>query len=498
MLLRSALIYGPAILFTRISALLLLVVVTRLINQEEYGLLTLVVTVGEMTDAAVTNWLRVALLRLGGTGNISRGSLALAGRVMLCTTALALVIAAAASAVVVPARWGEFALAVCAYLIVSTVARLALTMLQMQQRHSTYSLLECLRGVLQLALPIVAIAVFPNTFLVVSLGSSAGILIAGVVALAVASRRVSAGPPRFTARELLTLGMPLVAVALVGFGMNSSERLFLNAFHDATAVAVFAAAYVLARQPIDIVGHAINIGAFPEVMSRFDAEGPAASGQLLSQVMALMMQLCLPVAAVLIALSNEITQLLLPPSYCGRTSLLFPAIIFAMVCANLTNVVYGAVIHAHKRPWMLIVAALLGSIATMTLSVVLIPGLSELGAALALAGGSMAALAACVVISERLTPIPVPWRDIALSLATAVATGVAASLAAAACRGMSILVPLTAGTAAGGTMLLLMTWLFRPVAARQLLAAIRRYLDGARRRETGLDGARRSEGKPAS
>ena len=65
-MLRSTLIYGPAILFTRLSALLLLIVVTRLINQEEYGLLTLVVTVGEMTDAAVTNWLRIALLRLGG------------------------------------------------------------------------------------------------------------------------------------------------------------------------------------------------------------------------------------------------------------------------------------------------------------------------------------------------------------------------------------------------------------------------------------------------
>ncbi|MBN9003304.1 MAG: lipopolysaccharide biosynthesis protein, partial [Rhizobiales bacterium] len=63
-MLRSTLIYGPAILFTRLSALLLLIVVTRLINQEEYGLLTLVVTVGEMTDAAVTNWLRIALLRL--------------------------------------------------------------------------------------------------------------------------------------------------------------------------------------------------------------------------------------------------------------------------------------------------------------------------------------------------------------------------------------------------------------------------------------------------
>ncbi|TIX41681.1 MAG: lipopolysaccharide biosynthesis protein, partial [Mesorhizobium sp.] len=131
MLLRSTLIYAPAILLTRISALLLLVVVTRLIDQTEYGLLTLVVTVGEMTDIAVTNWLRIALLRLGGKGEVSRGSLMLAGQVLLATTALALVISVGASAVVVPERWVEFAIAVCGYLVAGSISRFALTVLQM-------------------------------------------------------------------------------------------------------------------------------------------------------------------------------------------------------------------------------------------------------------------------------------------------------------------------------------------------------------------------------
>jgi len=480
LLLRSTLIYGPAILLTRISALLLLVVVTRLINQEEYGLLSLVVTVGEMTDMAVTNWLRIALLRLGGKGDVSRGSLALAGKVLLATTMLALVIAAGASAFVVPARWVEFAVAVCAYLVVGAIARFALTVLQMQQRHSAYSLLECLRALLQLVLPIGAITVFPDSFMVVSLGSSAGMLIAGVAALAVASRRVVAGPSRFTAHELFMLGMPLVVMALVGFGLNSAERLFLNAFHDAAAVAIFAAAYVLARQPIDMVGNAVNVGAFPEVMSRFDEQGPAASGELLSQIMALMMQLCLPVAAMLVALSGPITELLLPQGYQGRIGLLFPVIAFAVLCANLTSFVYGVVIYAHKRPWLLIVATSLGSVATIGLSVVLIPPLAELGAALALAGGSVIALVACVLISERLTPVPVPWRDIALSLATSIATGTAAYLAAAPLRSAPVLVPLIAGGSAGAAMFLLMTWLFRPAAVRQFLTTARRRIGASR------------------
>ena len=92
MLLKSTIIYAPAIVLTRISAVLLLAIATRLIDQTEYGLLTLVVTIGEMTDVALTNWLRISLLRLGGRGEISRGSLMLAARVLVATTALALVI----------------------------------------------------------------------------------------------------------------------------------------------------------------------------------------------------------------------------------------------------------------------------------------------------------------------------------------------------------------------------------------------------------------------
>ncbi len=135
-----------------------------------------------------------------------------------------------------------------------------------------------------------------------------------------------------------------------------------------------------------------------------------------------MMQLCLPVAAMLVALSGR------SPSYCCRKAirgvigLLFPVIAFAVLCANLTSFVYGVVIYAHKRPWLLIVATFAGvgcddrAVGGADSA----PGRTR--AALALAGGSVIALVACVLISERLTPVPVPWRDIALSLATSIAT----------------------------------------------------------------------------
>lgn len=476
MLLRSTLIYAPAIFLTRISALLLLVIATRLIDQTEYGLLTLVVTVGEMTDVAVTNWLRISLLRLGGKGEISRGSLRLAARVLIATTVLALAVSIAASALIVPERWIEFAAAVCTYLVVGAIGRFALTVLQMQQRHAAYSMLEFLRAILQLVLPIAAIMLFHSTFLMVSLASSLAVLIAGLAALFLALGRTVPGPSRFTYRELFALGIPLIITALVGFGLNNAERVILKVYYDAGAVAIFAAAYALARQPIDMVANAINTGAFPEVVSRFDQQGPTAAAQFLSQLMALMMRLCLPMAALLIALSHDITALVLPADYQGHVGALFPIIAFSVICGNLTSFVFENVIHAHKKTWLLIISMAPGSLATIGLSLVLIPAYAEIGAALALAGGSLISMLAVIAVSSRLTPVPVPWGNIGLSVLVALATGLAGALTSAALGDTWVILKLAAGGMAGGLVFLGLNSLLHPAETRQFAGMVRARL----------------------
>jgi len=467
LLLKSTLIYAPAILFTRISALLFLIVATRLIDKTEYGLLTLVVTVGEMTDVALTNWLRIALLRLGGKGEVERGSLLRAGRILLGTTCLGLAVSVAAAMIVVPERSSQFAIAVCVYLIAGAVARYALIVLQMQQRHATYSMLEFLRAVLQLLFPLATMLIDHNSFLTISLASSFGMLVAGLVASVVAFRRVVPGPARFTHREFFALGIPIVAMAVVGFGLNNAERIFLKIYHDATAVAVFAAAYALARQPIDMLANAINMGAFPEVVARFDDKGPAAASALLRNFVGLVLTLSLPTATLLVVLSDDITALLLPGSYNSSYVLLFAMIGFSAICTNLADFVYGTMIYAHKRPWLLLVSGLCGSVATIVLSVLLIPTLAGDGAALVLAGGAMTNLIAVAILSERLTPIPLPWRVMGQAAATSLGVGLAAWLVSTALADTYGIVRLAAAGMAAGVVFLATNALFYPAEARK-------------------------------
>jgi O-antigen/teichoic acid export membrane protein len=478
-LLRSTLFYIPALLLTRVSALLLLVIATRLIDQTEYGLLVLVVTVGELTDSAVTNWLRIALLRLGGKGEISRGSLLLALRVLAATTAIGLVVSTVASAIVVPERWEAFAIAVCTYLIVGAVSRFGLTVLQMQQRHRAYSVLEFARAVLQVLLPVAAMLVAPHNFLVVSIASSIATLLAGLIATRIALARMVPGKASFTFGELLALGIPLIALAIVSFGLNSVERVLLKFYYDAGAVAVFGAAYALARQPIDTVANAINMGGFPEMVSRFDREGPNAAAAFLSHQMALTARLGFPIAALLAALSTDIARFLLPADYLGQAGTLFPLIAIAVLAANFTTFVFQNIIHAHTRPWLLIVTGTPGSVVTVLLSFYAIPPLAEVGAALALAGGTIANLIAAIVVSRRLTPIPVAWRDLGASLGVAIAAGIAALVGSALLNDALPLFKLMAGGAAGGLVFLGLTALIHPAEAYDFARKVKARLDMA-------------------
>lgn len=473
MLLRSTLIFAPAVFLVRVSALILLVIATRLLAPAEYGLLTLVVSVGELADMALANWLRIAFLRLGGTGAISRGSVLRALSVSTMTTGAAIALALAATPFVVPERPVEFGLAVTLYLIAGAVGRFVLTLLQMRQRQGHYALLETLRAFLQIALPVAVMLLGARDFLAVSLASSGGALIATLIGAVSVVPGLVAGPSRFTYRELFAFGVPLMIMALVGFGLNNAERIVLKLYYDAGAVAMFAAAYVLARQPIDMVGNAVNMGGFPEFVSRFDRDGAEAAGQFLSQQMTMMLAISLPVAALLMGLSGDITALVLPDAYIDRTGWLFPLIGLAVLLANLKTFVFDNVVHAFKRPWLMIRSLAPGSAATILFAVLLIPPFAADGAAAALAGGALVSLVLSILISRRLLKVPVAWRRIGQSLAIAMVAGVVARGGSLALGEAMPIVRLAVGGTAGSLVVLCGYALALPEETRRVLSRLR-------------------------
>jgi O-antigen/teichoic acid export membrane protein len=268
----------------------------------------------------------------------------------------------------------------------------------------------------------------------------------------------------------------LIAVAVLGFGLNSAERVILKIYYDAGAVAVFAAAYALARQPIDTIANAINMGGFPEMVSRFDREGPQAAARHLSDQMALMGRLSFPVVALIMALGPDISSVFLPAGYHQDAGLLFSIVALNVLATNFGAFIFNNVVHAHKRLWLLVWPMALGSAGTVALSFALIPTLAAIGAALALLGGTVVSLAAAIVVSRRLMAIPTPWKDLAVSLGVAVCTGASAWLASALLGPSLPLLKLGAGGAVGVLVFLGLQTLLHPTETRALAGKVRTKL----------------------
>ena len=346
MLLRSTLIYAPAIILPRLAAIVLLIVVTRLVDQTEYGLLALVVTVGEMADITISNWLRVALIRLGGVAKITTGAVRRGVGAMLATTLVAVLVAIVAALLVVPERWQEFAIATGLYVTAGNILRYGLTVLQIQERRSTYTLLEAVRAALGVVLPVTSLLVVAPHFLAASIAMSVATVTVGAVGLLLGWRGARSGPSPFSIRELVTLGAPLIVLGLLGVAMGSVDRVLIKLLMDAGAVGVFAAAYALARQPVDVLSNAINQGAYPELVRRFDTYGEADASSFVAQQLAFTAKLVIPAAAVLIVLSGDFIALVLPEGYHAEAQSVFWIITVAVVCLNLKTFVFDNVFNA--------------------------------------------------------------------------------------------------------------------------------------------------------
>ncbi len=184
----------------------------------------------------------------------------------------------------------------------------------------------------------------------VSLASSAATLAAGLVSLWFASGGVVAGPARFTHRELFTLGVPLIAMAVIGFGINSTERILLKVYYDAGAVAGVRRHLRAGARSRSIPSPTPSTWALsPKWWRASTARGrrrprvhrPAdgADGAAL-----------LPIVALLVALSHEIGMLLLPPAYHAHVGELFP-IVALSACSPSNFAAFGFenMFHAHKR-----------------------------------------------------------------------------------------------------------------------------------------------------
>ncbi len=422
--------YFAATVAPRAAMFGLMIVLTRWFPLAEYGFFVLVITVGEILDAVLANWIRIFALRTES----ARGGLRpyRLGRVLALNagaTLIGAVLAGPIALATVPDRAGAFALALTAYLGGLALVRLALLILQIADRHRAYALVEGVRAVAVVATAILAADLRSGSFLPASLALSLTSGVIAATALVLALRDLSR--PRFTRagyRAAARFALPLMGVAVLAWVLTWFDRLVINHFLGAAAVGLYAAAYAIGRQPIELLVGPLNTYAFPRLVRAYEAEGAAGLARDQAGMLVSIAMLGAGGAAGLALLAEPLAALLLPAAYRAHVGAILPAVAVGAVLNVVRYAVFDNTLFVLHRNGLQLRAMAVTALAGVPLSVGLIAWLGIPGAGWSFVATAALACAASVLVGNTVLAFRWPVARLA-RIGVALAAAAAALIA---------------------------------------------------------------------
>ncbi|WP_180275769.1 lipopolysaccharide biosynthesis protein [Sphingobium sp. IP1] len=475
--LKSTAIYLPGILLPRVAALGLIILMTHLLPKAEYGLLTLVITVGELVDTSLTTWVRLALLRLGAGGQASRGLANVVLSLVALMTALGAGVSLIISLVLVPDRPLQFWIAVLAYVVSITSLRVGLALLQLNDRNLTYSVLEMCRAVLSFAAAMTAAVVINDNFLAPSLAAAMSTFVVAMIALHKGYKGLHRTEQKFSFRDIVVFAGPLLFLSALAIFANAMDRLILQYMAGAAAVGAYAAVYAIARQPIDVLANSLNAGGYPALVRRYETGGQREAAALLSHQLGFLSKLLLPPACVMLVMQQDLAHTLLPREYAEQSGPLFAIILAGALAFNFRTVIFDNIFHLERRYRIQLQYFVFVLAAGTVLAAIAIPRFGVIGAALVFVTWTTLALMLSWFYGRSLIPVKLPNEDIGYALLLSGACSATVSVVLWLMHGQPHAMRLIAGgLVATLTYLLLLAVIHREVAKEFI-----RQRDGATR-----------------
>lgn len=447
---KSFLFYFFAVAAPRLGMFVVVFELARLLPLSETGLFVLVVTVGELLEMSVANWLRIYIQnREAGRNRI--GALRY-GRILSLTIGMTLIAIAAAipaAWLLAGARWIEFAIAVVVYIVAFGLLRYGLNLLQTMQSHKAYARVEFARGVMILLVVAGFALDSPDTFLMPSLSLSGMTFLVALWGIRQTLPLVDR--PRFVRqgiRAAARFGTPMMADTILAYLIFSFDRFVLNSVLGPAAVGIYGVAYALGRQPIDFLAGPINNITVPTLFRAYANQGEERARQIQTGTGITLYMLCAALLVGVIMLREQIVHLLLKEQFWADTVWLMPVITFASCFLIFKAYLFDNLFHMTGRTALKLRTILPVTIASVILSVGFIWWLGLKGAGIAAVLGGAMGMIASARITRRFFPFPLPWRRLASITAVAGAGALALALAVRLAHGFGDLGETILGTLA--------------------------------------------------
>lgn len=412
MFLHHSLLYSLARGLPGLLNLAAIVLYTRLVAPDTYGLYALVIAGVYLGNKLIFEWLRLALLRFrpalqdrrtGLQATISAGFLGL-----VAATALL-----GAAALLLPTdgttRW--LLAAGLLLLWAQALFDLQLERVRSDLQPKQYGMLSLTRAALAL--------VFGSTFVLLGLGAlglvfglTLGTLIAGGRLLVEEIREFQLGRCDWALMGALArYGAPLAVTAALSFIIAGSDRFLIAWLLDTEAAGQYAAGYDLATLPIGLLMMIINLAAYPLVVRALEEDGPEVARRQLAVCLTALLGIGLPATLGIAILARPIAEVLLGASFRDAGALLIPWVAFAALARDVKAYYLDLAFQLGRNTlgqmWITVAAA----VVNLVLNLWWIPIFGIVGAAWATVAAYGVAFVLSAGLGWRSFALPRPGRD---------------------------------------------------------------------------------------
>ena len=414
---RGVLGYLPVNIAQGVVGLLTIVLFTRVLTPEQYGVYALAFSALSLTQTILLTWTEAAMARFHARQAEDGRLPDHFATIYRLWFALALAVPVVAGVVLKFAPMAvPLKVAVAASLAAVVVK--SLTKLSQERRRaagevSGAALLDIVQTVGGFALGLgLAFAGLGGAAPILGMGGIS--LLCLVFVLPGDLRRIRGGRyDAALATAYAAYGVPVALSLILALVLSTTDRFLLAAFLNEQVVGVYHAGYSLGSRTLDVVFIWLGMAGGPAMIAALERGGPSALKDAAREQASFMVLLTLPAAVGLALVGKPLAQVMVGPQLSAGAGLVVPWIAVAGWLSGVTTYYLLQAFTLGKKTMMLIACMAIPAGANVALNLALIPRFGLDGALWATAASYAIGAVGASILGRRACPLPLPWSSLA-------------------------------------------------------------------------------------
>lgn len=418
---RGVLGYLPVNIAQGVIGLLTIVLFTRVLSPEAYGIYALAFSALSLTQTILLTWTEAAMARFHAR-RVEDGRLPDHFATLYRLWGLAALGTPVIAAVVL--RLAPFSAPMKVALAAAFAAVLvkSLTKLSQERRRaagevSGAALLDIVQTVGGFALGLV--------LALIGLGGAAPLLGMGAISLlclvfVLPADLARARGGRFDgamARDYAAYGVPVALSLILALVLSTTDRFLLAAYLDEATVGVYHAGYSLGSRTLDVVFIWLGMAGGPALVAALERGGPTALREAAREQASFMILLTLPAAVGLALVATPLVELMVGESLRAGAAHVTPWIAASGWLAGVTTYYLLQAFTLGRRTSMLILSMGAPAVINLLLNLLLIPRFGLDGALWATTASYGLGAVAAWALGRGAQPLPIPWTTLMKTVA---------------------------------------------------------------------------------